>query len=509
MPERVPLRLDWDPGAIRAEVIDNAANVDLIAGGGRARAAAVPLFRHAGSGGLEQAIRIEASPGLTGAVVSVRADSGTELDRLTIEGQFGHLFVPEVDSARLFELTLEANGETASGSIVIEPQRKWSIHLAHHSHFDYGYTDQQPRVLDNHLRFIDAAVDLVDATTDWPEAAKFRWNIEVTYPLQKWMANRPASLRKELLRQVRDGRMEIAALPFSMHSEAYSIDEMAWGLKYAQRLRDEHGIEIVSAFQSDVPGAVIGLLTLLTEADIRYFNVAHNYAGRSVPFRVGGQELTRPFWWRRANGKRLLVWHTDTAHGMAYMDGNLVGLADGEAAARAALPDYLAALAGQPYPYGGASFGWSGLPAGLPVTKQPYPHDILHFRIQSSIADNAPPGLEDFGNGARLECRLGLAKGAALVATATSSRLPNAKSGRHWTSSMAIGPTGGPTASAAAHMRSRSTARRSRISAPRSRCMPLPISPLANPNRKPRKSMLPTRRWRCSMSTPGAPPIPG
>ncbi len=347
----------------------------------------------AASGGLEQAIRIEASSNLTGAVVSVQSGAGTELDRLKIDGPFGHLFVPEVESAQQFGLTLEANGETASASIVVEPQRKWSIHLVHHSHFDYGYTDQQPRVMDNHLRFLDAAVDLVDATSDWPDEAKFRWNIEVTYPLQKWMVNRPAALRTELIRQVKAGRIEIAALPFSMHTEAYSIDELAWGLKYAQRLRDEHGIEIVSAFQSDVPGAAIGLLTLLTEADIRYFTVAHNYAGRSVPFRVGGQELTRPFWWRRANGKRLLVWHTDTPHGMAYMDGNLVGLAEGEAAARAALPDYLAALANQPYPYGAASFGWSGLPAELPVTKQPYPHDILHFRIQSTIADNAPPGL--------------------------------------------------------------------------------------------------------------------
>jgi hypothetical protein len=393
MPERIPLRLNWDPGSIRTEVIDRAANVELLAGGGRLRAAAVPLFRHAAAGGLEQAIRIETSSNLAGSVVSVQSDTGSELDRLTIDGQFGLLFVPEVDSARRFGLTLEANGETASASIVVEPQRKWSIHLVHHSHFDYGYTDQQPRVLDNHLRFLDAAVDLVDATSDWPEEAKFRWNIEVTFPLRAWMANRPAPLRDELIRQVNAGRIEIAALPFSMHTEAYSIDELAWGLKYAQRLRNEHRIEIVSAFQSDVPGAVIGLLTLLTEADIRYLSVAHNYAGRSVPFRVGGQELTRPFWWRRADGKRLLVWYTDTPHGMAYMDGNLVGLADGEAAARSALPDYLAAMAQQPYPYAGASFGWNGLPAGLPVTKQPYPHDILHFRIQSSIADNAPPGL--------------------------------------------------------------------------------------------------------------------
>lgn len=393
MPERVPLPTNWSAKLIRTELIDRAENIVLSTGNGQVRVAAVPLFR-AKDRTLQQAVRVEASATLAGAIVSIAPGGGSEIDRVTIAGSaFEHLFVPEVTTPTRFTVTVTADGESVDAPILIEPQRKWSIHLVHHSHFDYGYTDPQPMVIDTHLRYLDAAIDLVDATSDWPEEAKFRWNIEVTYPLRRWMANRPASIRSELIRQVRDGRMEIGALPFSMHTEAYSMDELAWGLRYAQQLRDEYGVEIVSAFQSDVPGAVIGLLTLLTGADIRYFTVAHNYAGRSVPFRVGGQELTRPFWWTRPDGRRLLVWFTDTPHGMAYMDGNLVGLAEGETVARNILPDYLAAMAQKPYPYGGASFGWSGLPADLPVTKQIYPYDILHFRIQSSIADNAPPSL--------------------------------------------------------------------------------------------------------------------
>lgn len=394
MPERVPLRLHWDPAQIRAELLERATNTVLALGTARVLAAAVPLFRTASGGRLEQAVRIDAVRGLESATVSIAPEGGSEIDRVELgDGTLAHLFVPELSEPARFTLTLEVNRESASAPMVIEPQRKWSIHLVHHSHFDYGYTDPQPMVLDTHLRYLDAAVDLVDATGDWPEEARFRWNIEVTYPLRRWMANRPGSIRNELIRQVKQGRMEIGALPFSMHTEAYSMDELAWGLRYAQQLRDEHGIEIVSAFQSDVPGAAIGLLTLLTEADIRYFTVAHNYAGRSVPFRLNGQDLTRPFWWARPDGRRVLVWYTDTPHGMAYMDGNLVGLAEGEQTARATLPDYLAAMASKPYPYGGTSFGWSGLPAELQVTRQPYPYDILHFRIQSTIADNAPPSL--------------------------------------------------------------------------------------------------------------------
>ena len=36
------------------------------------------------------------------------------------------------------------------------PQRRWSIHLVHHSHFDFGYTDQpvasyEPSVVISHF----------------------------------------------------------------------------------------------------------------------------------------------------------------------------------------------------------------------------------------------------------------------------------------------------------------------------------------------------------------------
>lgn len=394
MPKRIPLPRNWSPESIRAELIDRADNVILHTEAGTVRVAVVPLFRATSSGGLEQAVRLDSDSSLHGATVSIAPENGSEIDRIILgDDTRAHLFVPEVDKPTTFALTLATNDESVSAPIVIAPQRKWSIDLVHHSHFDYGYTDPQPMIVDNHMRFLDAAIDLVDATNDWPEEARFRWNIEVTFPLRRWMANRPASIRNELIQHVKSGRMEIGALPFSMHTEAYSMDELGWGLRYAQQLRDEYGIEIVSAFQSDVPGAVIGLLTLLTEADIRYFTVAHNYAGRSVPFLLDGQELTRPFWWARPDGRKLLVWYTDTPHGMAYMDGNLVGLAEGEHTARATLPDYLAAMASKPYPYGGTSFGWSGLPADQPVTKQPYPYDLLHFRIQSTIADNAPPSL--------------------------------------------------------------------------------------------------------------------
>ena len=199
--------------------------------------------------------------------------------------------------------------------VPVAPQRKWTVDLIHHSHLDIGYTDPQAVVLDHQLAYLDAALDLVDATDDWPEDARFCWNVEATWPLRHWLARRPRRDRERLFDRVREGRIEVFALPFTMHTEALSMDELARQLDFAVELRERHGIEVVSAMQTDVPGATLGLATLLTDAGVENLSVAHNFAGRSVPYLHDGQELRRPFWWEAPSGKRVLVWYTDTTMG--------------------------------------------------------------------------------------------------------------------------------------------------------------------------------------------------
>src|SRR6185436_16482142 len=96
----------------------------------------------------------------------------------------------------------------------------------------------------------------------------------------------------------------------------------------------------------------------------------------------------RAFRWSTEGGKRVLVWHTDSPHGIAYLEGNLLGLADSYGDALDLVPEYLAALAVRGYPYAGP-YETLGLPeAG---TRAPYPFDVLHLRVQGLFADNAGP----------------------------------------------------------------------------------------------------------------------
>jgi hypothetical protein len=91
--------------------------------------------------------------------------------------------------------------------VEIRPQRKWSVFLVHHSHLDIGYTDTQGSVLQHHLQYLDSVLDLASATDDWPENAKFRWNVEATWPLLHWIKNRPERDRSRFFDRVREGRL--------------------------------------------------------------------------------------------------------------------------------------------------------------------------------------------------------------------------------------------------------------------------------------------------------------
>ena len=351
-----------DPPHDAAPRADLAAHLGDVSG--------LPLFRER-DGRLEQAVHVTGPASI--------AHDGTVLDR---RDDPGLLFVPALDAPRTF--TVELAG--AAREVTLAPQRRWEVSVIHHSHLDIGYTDTQPRVLSQHLDYLDAALDLAAADDT------FRWNVEANLPLTRWLASRPAADRDAFLERVRERRIEVCALPFTMHTESYSIDELARTLRPAQALREQHGVDIVTAMQTDVPGAAIGLCELLAAAGIRYLSVAHNYAGRSVPYLNGGQSLRRPFWWRAPSGRRLLVWHTDSPHGIAYMEGNIVGLAESYEETLTHLPAYLHALATRPYPYSAGTTGWlTGIAAGTELTRAPYEHDLLHLRVQSAFADNAAP----------------------------------------------------------------------------------------------------------------------
>ena len=353
-----------------------------------------PLIKKGADGKLLQTIRVRSAASkdvisLLGKPV-VSSQSGGALTQGGEEAPRGsyRVFIPEVTSEQQVVVSFEKSSDIKL-DLSVKPQRHWTIHLVHHTHLDIGYTDPQGRVLAEHLAFLDSCLDLMNRTDSWPDDAKFRWSVEALWSFDEWTKVRSKEKIDEFIRRVKEGRIELTAMPYNLHSETCSTDELHELLRLARDVSKQYGIEIPAAMQTDVPGAVVGLTDVLAANKVKYLSVAHNWAGRSVPHLVGGQDQPRLFRWVGPSGKGVLVWVTDTPHGLAYMEGPMIGFNDGYEWVDDLLPAYLQSHAEHPYPYPGGVFGWAV--DNAEIHRKPYPWDILHLRIQGQFADNAPP----------------------------------------------------------------------------------------------------------------------
>lgn len=377
--------LDWDKAR---DVLRERSGQTVRIGDHSVRVVAEPLLRHAEGGGYERSLRIDAAVALTTA--EVRDASGLPLVRGVEPIATGlRLFVPEVSAPARLDLILPEIAAGVATTVEIKPVRRWQIHLVHHSHLDIGYTDPQGQVIAEHLSYLDSALRLVKETDGWEPDAQFRWTVESLWSFEQWAESRPARLVDEFVEQVRRGRIELTAMPFNLNTEACSTDELHELLRMAADVRRQFGVPVRTAMQTDVPGAVGGLVDVLAENGVGYLSVAHNWAGRSVPHLTGGQDVPRLFWWQAASGRRVLVWVTDTPHGLAYMEGPMLGFDASYDAVEDLLPAYLNSLATHPYPFDGAMFGFPA--ADVPLHRKPYEWDLLHLRVQGRFGDNAPP----------------------------------------------------------------------------------------------------------------------
>jgi Glycosyl hydrolases family 38 N-terminal domain len=374
----------WDWDRARDHLRERAATATATVAGRTVRLAPEPLVDHTN----RQSIRVDAAQPLSRVIV--RTSSGAALDapvRPTPTGS--RVLVPAVASPSTFIVELPDLDPGVPVEVVVTPVREWKVHLVHHSHLDIGYTDPQGRVLAEHLSYLDSALDLVRETDGWPEDAQFRWAVESLWSFEQWRHNRPRAAVDDMVHRVRQGRVELTAMPFNLHTETCATDELHELMRSASDLRDVYGIEFTTAMQTDVPGSVGGLVDVLTDHGVRYLSVAHNWAGRSVPHLTGGQDVPRLFWWRAPSGNRVLVWVTDTPHGLAYMEGSVLGFDISYEMVEDLLPAYLTGLATRAYPYDRSAFGFPV--ADAPLHRDPYPWDVLHLRVQGHFGDNAPP----------------------------------------------------------------------------------------------------------------------
>jgi alpha-mannosidase len=257
-------------------------------------------------------------------------------------------------------LTSAAGPVTLGREITLAPARRWAVYLFHHSHTDIGYTELQSRVTKNHVEYLDSVIKYCRETDNYPDDAKFRWNIEVAWALENFVKTRPEADVKALVDLIRAGRVELSALYLQL-SDCFAPEEIVRTLDAAKDFARRYGFELRSAMNDDVNGFAWSLPQIFRQAGVRYFATGINETRSRAPLR-------RPnaFWWESPDGSRILHWN-----GEHYLFGNYDLLLH-EAVDRSApkVGEYLSRL----------------------EARGDYPQNIIAFNVGAWTTDNCPPG---------------------------------------------------------------------------------------------------------------------
>jgi hypothetical protein len=272
--------------------------------------------------------------------------------------------IPELKkpAAVSFQVGWTSGGRPSSvgRQLRLEPARPWTVYLFHHSHTDIGYTELQSRVARNHVEYLDSVIKYCRETDGYPDDAKFRWNIEVTWALENFIKTRPEADVKALVDLIKAGRVELSALYLNV-SDGFAHEEIVRSVDAASDIARRYGFELRSAMNDDVNGFAWSLPQIFRQAGVRYFASGINETRSRAPLR-------RPnaFWWESPDGSRILHWN-----GEHYLFGNYELLLH-EAVDRSApkVGEYLAKL----------------------EARGDYPQDIIAFNVGAWTTDNCPPG---------------------------------------------------------------------------------------------------------------------
>ena len=297
--------------------------------------------------------------GITEAVI--KQGNSVLIEQKLKKGNNDLFFFAEANKERkVSNLNLTVNGKTTTIKTTTIPNRNWRVNFVQHTHTDIGYTRPQSDILAEHLRFIDYALDYCDQTDHLPDAAKFRWTCEVTWPVEKYLISRPQKQIDRLKQRVKEGRIELAAMYLN-------FDEMPDEQTYAASLKpielfQKHGLQAKVAMQNDVNGIGWCFNDYYNTLGVKYLNMGTHGHRALIPF-----DKPTAFWWESPSGKRMLAYRAEH-----YMHGNLFGIhSDDFEKFEKSMLIYLAE-----------------------IFESGYPFDITSIQHSGYTTDNSPPSLK-------------------------------------------------------------------------------------------------------------------
>ena len=263
------------------------------------------------------------------AKLEIRCNKMNEI--LSIEGGVNGidsievLLLPEVSVKQeaTVSFNLKQGKHQIEKSVVVPAMRHWTVYVYPHSHVDIGYSNTQENVEFIHKRNIDQGIKLAEKTKGYPDGARYLWNTEVMWPLERYMRNASADKKKDLISAIQKDQLVPDAAYVHVNTSTCSEEELIELFKYSRSIEKLSGKPIDVMVQVDLPGMAWGVVPVMAHEGIRYIMMMPNGTR-------GNQKMTyalnqKPFWWESPDGKSKVLFFQPGSYGIGLGKGKTTG----------------------------------------------------------------------------------------------------------------------------------------------------------------------------------------
>ena len=267
-----------------------------------------PVYGHRADGkpGREVTVSFKGANLSGKAQVDVAVDGKTETTEVTPEAggiSTCSVLLPDgvaVKQEAKVVVTLRQGTMTIKKDVTVPAMRHWLVYLYNHSHVDIGYTAPHKVVEFIHKRNIEEGIKLAEATRDYPEGARYRWNPEVTWPLERLWQTASPEQKEHVLKAIRAGYLCVDASYLNLNTSVCSDEELFHAFRFSREMQRLTGKPMDTLQQMDVPGMSWGLVPVMAQEGVRYIMAWPN--GTRSGLAHDGIDR-HPFWWIGPDGK--------------------------------------------------------------------------------------------------------------------------------------------------------------------------------------------------------------
>ncbi len=290
-----------------------------------------PFYKHRPDGkpGREVLLRFRGSKLYGAAKLEILNEKKSETILLTANAagldSASVLLPPEVgvNEESQIRLILREGENRLDETIQVPSMRHWTVYVYPHSHVDIGYSNTQANVEFIHKRNIDQAINLAEATRQYPDGARYLWNTEVMWPFERYYRTASPQQKKRLITAVRRGELCLDAAYVHLLTTSCSDEEMIQALRARREAAQLTGEPIDTYVQVDVPGMAWGLVRVLAREGVRYIMMMPN--GTRGNDSMVAAFRHKPFWWLGQDGKSKVLFLNAGGYGAGMEKGGKTG----------------------------------------------------------------------------------------------------------------------------------------------------------------------------------------